>query len=139
MSELNPLRMLTSTEFVIDTNVAIALINDPQAAKLRVPRGARVFAPVIVIGELYFGAAKSQRVGENLAKVEDFAGSVGILAIDLAVSRRYGEMRQWLEARGRRIPENDMWIAGTALVHGLPLVTADQHFANVEGLTILKW
>ncbi|HEV8045487.1 MAG TPA: PIN domain-containing protein [Rubrobacter sp.] len=40
---------------------------------------------------------------------------------------------------GRPIPENDIWIAATALQHGLVLVTRDSHFEHVEGLRVERW
>ena len=37
------------------------------------------------------------------------------------------------------IPESDVWIAATALQHGLTLVTRDAHFGEVEGLDTEAW
>jgi tRNA(fMet)-specific endonuclease VapC len=44
-----------------------------------------------------------------------------------------------LAVAGTPIPENDIWIAALVREHRLPLVTRDDHFAKVTGLTILKW
>jgi PIN domain-containing protein len=43
-----------------------------------------------------------------------------------------GEIRDRLRLKGRPIPENDIWIAATAVQHGLPLATRDDHFKEVE-------
>ena len=32
-----------------------------------------------------------------------------------------------------------VWIAALALQHGLPLLTRDTHFREVEGLNVLGW
>ena len=32
-----------------------------------------------------------------------------------------------------------IWIAALALQHGLPLLTRDAHFREVEGLNVLGW
>ncbi len=48
-----------------------------------------------------------------------------VLPVNRAVSGRYAELRA---ATGRR-PSNDLWIAATALAHGLRLVTADKRQA----------
>lgn len=37
------------------------------------------------------------------------------------------------------IPENDIWIAASALRHGLVLVSRDGHFDSIEGLPIEPW
>jgi len=44
-----------------------------------------------------------------------------------------------LLAKGRPIPENDVWIAALARQHDLVLVTRDEHFAEVDGLTLARW
>ena len=38
-----------------------------------------------------------------------------------------------------RIPENDVWIAASAIEHDLPLLTRARHFRNVNGLKVLTW
>jgi predicted nucleic acid-binding protein len=41
--------------------------------------------------------------------------------------------------KGRPLPENDIWIAATAVHHGIVLVTRDHHFQEVEDLQIEDW
>ena len=35
----------------------------------------------------------------------------------------YGIIREALRAKGRPLPENDIWIAAVAVQHGLPVVS----------------
>jgi tRNA(fMet)-specific endonuclease VapC len=51
----------------------------------------------------------------------------------------YGQIRAALGKAGTPIPENDIWIAATALEYQLPLAARDDHFGRVSGLQILKW
>ncbi|MEO1367025.1 MAG: PIN domain-containing protein [Acidobacteriota bacterium] len=44
-----------------------------------------------------------------------------------------------MRQRGRPIPENDMWIAASALQHNLALATRDSHFQTVEDLSVVRW
>ena len=44
-----------------------------------------------------------------------------------------------LRRKGRPIPINDVWIASVALVRRAILVTNDEHFASVDGLTVENW
>jgi tRNA(fMet)-specific endonuclease VapC len=100
---------------------------------------SEVFISAIVVGELFFGAAKSGRPAENTAKVERFAAGRSILPCDLNVARAYGRVRRRLQEKGRPIPENDIWIAATATGHELVLVSRDRHFLDVDGLTVDTW
>lgn len=129
----------TSTEFVIDTNVAIAFLNDAKAAAARIRVSALLSVPVAVWGELFYGAEKSSQVTSNLARIERFTASVRTLPCDLGTAREYGRIRKALRTQGTPIPDNDIWIAASAIQQKLPLLSADSHFRHVAGLTIEKW
>ena len=54
------------------------------------------------------------------------------------VSWRYGAIYRQLQARGNLIGANDLWIAATAVVHGMPVVTSNvAEFQRVEGLAVV--
>ncbi len=129
----------TSTEFVLDTNVAIEFLNAPDAAKAKLGASAVLLVPVTVFGELYRGARKSSRVESNLKRVDDLATAVRILSVDLETARQFGVVQHSLRVKGKPLPQNDIWIASAALRHERPLVTRDLHFQHVEGLTIVSW
>jgi tRNA(fMet)-specific endonuclease VapC len=92
-----------------------------------------------VLGELFFGAAKSGCPSENTAKVERFAAGRAVVSYDLDVAREYGYLKQRLKEKGRPIPENGIWIAAAAKRHGMVLVTRDRHFGEVEDLRTADW
>ena len=124
--------------FLLDTNIVIAVLNGESAVESQLPNKT-TFLASIVIGELYYGARKSRRSTENLAKIETFVANYPILACIKQTAEQYGLLKQALEAKGGLIPENDMWIAALAKQHGLTLVTRDDHFKRVEGLTTVRW
>jgi tRNA(fMet)-specific endonuclease VapC len=62
-----------------------------------------------------------------------------VLACDAETAQHYGRIRNVLLAKGRPIPENDIWIAASARQHGLTLVTRDGHFGSVEDLIVERW
>ena len=130
----------------MDTNIVIAALNGEAAvlAKLEEARSARpsareLFVPTIVLGELYFGARRSARVGENLRKVSDFAARADVLPCDAETASQYGEVKEGLARRGTPIPENDVWIASLAMQHAMALVARDSHFDRVAGLSLESW
>jgi tRNA(fMet)-specific endonuclease VapC len=139
LSASSQLPISISTRVIVDTNVVIELINHPQNAIGHIGSSAILCAPVIVLGELNFGAWKSKNVTANLARVQAFANSVHILLIDLDVALRFGQLQHELQAKGKPIPVNDLWIAATAITNNLALITRDSHFQHVNGLQIINW
>lgn len=43
-----------------------------------------------------------------------------------------------LKKNGRPIPTNDIWIAAHALALGVDLLSSDEHFSEIDGLSWLK-
>ena len=58
--------------------------------------------------------------------------------MDALTAERHAEVYVALRAAGTPIPTNDMWIAASALQHGLPLLTFDLHFRGFPGLTVVQ-
>lgn len=98
-----------------------------------------LFVSLIILGELYKGVFKAPRPEESKRKLEAFLANVSVLSLDSATSAQYAWLVVVPERQGTPIPENDIWIAATALECGMPLATRDAHFEHVPGLQILKW
>lgn len=128
-----------SGKFLLDTNIIIALFGGEAGVKERLALAGEVFISSIVLGELYYGAHKSQRAQENLARLDDFAASCAILICDRETAREYGMIKNQLLQQGRPIPENDIWVAATAQQHNLTLITRDDHFSEVAKLKMEVW
>jgi tRNA(fMet)-specific endonuclease VapC len=126
-------------KYLLDTNIIIALVADDSAVRNNLANADQVFVPAIAVGELYFGARKSGRAKENLERIDELAAGSVVLGCDLGTARRYGELKNALRAKGHPIPENDIWIAATALQHDLTLVTRDSHFGEIENLKVAGW
>lgn len=131
--------MPASGGLLLDTNVITALLEGDEAVLSNLDRAVEVFVPAIALGELFFGAAKSARSHENVAKLERFAEGRSILPFDLNIAREYGRLKNQLRAKGRPLPENDIWIAAVASHHDLVLATRDRHFRDVDGLALAAW
>ena len=91
------------------------------------------------VGELYYGAQKSDKIRENLHKINTFVENHIFLPCDLETAQWYGIIKERLRRKGRPIPNNDLWIAAIAMQHGLILVTRDSHFDQVESLQTEYW
>jgi len=128
-----------SGRYLLDSNIIIALFADEVAIKDSLAKAEEVFVPSIAIGELYFGARKSVRTRDNLARIDEFAANNVVLGCDTDTARRYGEIKAGLRLKGNPLPENDIWIAAIALQHGLTMITRDTHFNEIENLKIVVW
>lgn len=125
-------------EVLLDTNIVIAFFAQEASILARIEH-VNFLVPAIVLGELYAGARKSARVAENMARIDAMIPVGIVLSCDRATAQEYGLIKQALRAKGRPIPENDIWIAAIAQQYKLPLVTHDDHFTAVDGLTVEKW
>ncbi|MCA0454679.1 MAG: type II toxin-antitoxin system VapC family toxin [Chloroflexi bacterium] len=123
---------------LLDTNAVAALFNQDLALKSQLG-DIRLLVSSIVVGELYFGAYKSGRVQHNITQLERFLDRNEVLVCDAETGKYYGQVKQQLKAKGRPIPENDIWIAAVALQHDLALVTRDAHFNVIDNLVIESW
>lgn len=130
----------------LDTNVAIALLNNRQprirdrfdAARATTALGMSI----IVYHELMYGAANSARKQDNQEKVSVFvaAGNFVLLALAEPDAREAADIRAHLKRRGEPIGPYDLLIAAQARRTGSTLVTANtDEFQRVPGLVVADW
>jgi tRNA(fMet)-specific endonuclease VapC len=125
---------------LVDANAIVALIRTDQARTPPLHTAREVLLPLPVVGELFAGAHYSNRVGENLAKVEEIIATFTIVNPDAATARVYGALRG--SAGPARITigrMNDLWIAALCIQHSLPLLTNDRGFDVIPGLDVIHW
>ncbi|HBQ99827.1 MULTISPECIES: type II toxin-antitoxin system VapC family toxin [unclassified Roseofilum] len=125
--------------YLLDTNIIIALFADEPMVKQHLAEVVDCFIPSMVIGELCYGARKSNRWEANLERIEVLIAKSTILECNTQTARQYGEVKHQLRLKGRPLPENDIWIASLALQYDLTLVTRDAHFQEVENLQTVAW
>ena len=128
-----------SGSFVLDTNIIIAFFKQDAAVLEHWKAADELFVPAVVLGELSYGARKSGKIQVNLERIRDFEAVVSVLPVNAATADNYGIIKEALRAKGRPLPENDIWIAAVAVQHGLPVVSRDEHFREVDGLELVRW
>ena len=128
-----------SGRYLLDTNVAIRVLNREVNLEARREEGLEAFLCVTVVGELPFGAAKSAKPEDYRGRVERLIEVCPLVPHDVDTAKRYGAIKAVLRRKGRPIPENDVWVAASALQHGLILAARDQHFEHVSGLDVETW
>ena len=131
--------MNQSGRYLLDTNIAIALFAGDPIVQEKVRDSDYVAVAPPIIGELHFGAQKSNKVSENLQKIDILVEQSLVFSCDLETAQWYGIIKNQLRRKGHPIPDNDIWIAAIAMQHGLILVTRDAHFDEVETLQTERW
>ena len=131
--------MNRSGSYLLDTNIVIALFAGDESVEAKVRNTADVALAPPIIGELCFGAQKSEKVTENLHRIYMFVEQHNLFSCDLETAQWYGIIKDRLRRKGSLIPDNDIWIAAVAMQHGLILVTRDSHFNEVDALQTERW
>ena len=121
----------------IDTNIAIALLNNQSNIYSTLNKYDIIYLPITVCGELLFGARNSQLSVKNTKRYFEFIESCTILDSNLIVAQNYAAIRMQLKAKGKPIPENDIWIAAICLTNNIPLYTLDKHFTSIDKLKVI--
>lgn len=123
---------------LLDTSVFIASESGRTLDETALPDEGAI-SPVTV-AELHVGVLAAGDVdtrARRLATLEA-VGDVETLPIDNAVAAAWALLRMHLAETDRRLNVNDLWIAATALAHGLPVVTQGGDFEPVEGVGGLR-
>lgn len=119
---------------LLDTNRVIDYLAGAPDIDRIISQASDVFLSAVVFGEMPYGALNSTHVERNVAIVRRLVDHFTILDCDQSTALTYAELKVALRKKGRPIPDNDLWIAATALQHGLTLATRDEHFSVVENL-----
>jgi tRNA(fMet)-specific endonuclease VapC len=95
---------------------------------------------VVTYGELVYGARKSERVPENMAKVHRLAELYPIIDITRSVMDSLGEIKASLSSNGITVDDFDLQIGCTALMLNYTVVTNNtKHFQKIPGLKLVNW
>lgn len=129
--------------YLLDTNICIYLINRRPAyvvERIKRLKPNQVKLSAVSMGELEYGASKSNFREKNRNALIDFASGFEIIAFTDMDAEVYGVVRSDLEKRGIVIGPYDMQIAAQAISRGLVLVTNNvREFSRVKNLKIENW
>lgn len=125
-------------KYLLDSNIVIDLFRGDQRVISKINQIKEIKIPIIVIGELYFGAYKSKQTSRRLEEIAQLEELVVILNVTESTAKIYGKIKDQLRSKGKPIPENDIWIASIAKEHNHILLTKDNHFQNIDGILLEK-
>ena len=132
-----------TVRYLLDTNICIYIAkHSPPAVRERFAQisADSLSMSVITLGELRYGAEKSQMRVRSLEIIRQLEALIQIAPMNEDTAHHYGDIRSSLERAGRPIGNNDLWIAAHARSNGWTLVTNNEReFNRVEGLAVENW
>lgn len=128
---------MTGNKLLLDTNIIIDLFKGDNEILGILEQQDLIYIPIPVLAELFLGAYRSTNLQRKLFEIDNFLQNCIVLNADKATGENYAIIKTALLVKGKPIPENDIWIAATAMQYQLPLFTHDKHFNEVEGISTL--
>lgn len=126
---------------LLDTNLVSFLFKGDSRVQLYALhlQGQRLAISFMTVAELYQWAAIRHWGARRVKQLEQsLMTNYTVLSFDIALCRKWGEVRARCRAMGKPISPEDAWIAATALQYNLPLVTHNpRDFANISDLEII--
>jgi tRNA(fMet)-specific endonuclease VapC len=131
------------TRYLLDSNICISIAKGQQLAvrnRFEAHTLNELAMSIITVGELRFGAEKSQSRERALATMAQLVQMIQPCALPMAAAEHYGHVRATLQQQGLPIGNNDLWLAAHALAEGWTLVTNNtREFSRVPGLRVENW
>ena len=102
-------------------------------------RPDNVGVSVVSIAELRLGVLVASTAEARSARLRTLLAAEALdpIPISSEVAHEWAALRVRLRDAGRSMPVNDSWIAATALAHDLAVVTRDDDFDGIPGLTVI--
>jgi tRNA(fMet)-specific endonuclease VapC len=125
---------------ILDTNVLVKLERETRRG-MRGPASrfvdslpeTRFCVTPTISGEFASGTSMSEQ-----AKWKKALAPYKLVRITAETAWIFGENHRYLSARGTLIGSSDLWIAATALTHGLPIATGNtREFSRVPDLEVI--
>lgn len=121
-----------------DTSVFIARESGRPLATSALPDELTI--SVITVGELRAGVLAAADIRTRDARLATLTFALGLdpVPVDEGVAQAWARLRLLLREAGQRMPVNDSWIAATAMALGVPVVTQDEDYVDLEELPVIK-
>ena len=91
------------------------------------------------IMELWLGASIAKASKAEKDKVNGLLESLEVFPLDEKSAKEAGEIEAELLAKNQNIETEDIMIAAIAKLHGQKVVTRDNHYTKINGLSVLKY
>lgn len=127
---------------VVDTNAVVEYLRLDRDYPPQLDETNEIHLPLTVIGELFYGASRSDRPEHHRLSIARVIKRWPPLIPDVETASVYGKIRAEASRSATALTAskvNDFWIAALCIQHRFPLLTNDAGFDNIRGLTVIHW
>ncbi len=123
---------------LVDTSAYAAFKRGHAGIRSALQRADEIWLTPVVLGELHAGFRRGDRRDRNEEELRAFLSSPRVAVGDMTAETadRYAVILTALREAGTPIPTNDVWIAASAMEHGLRLLTTDSHHRKVGQVVV---
>ena len=128
--------------YLLDTDTLIYFLKGDEVVveNFKANRNMPKAISVVTYGEMIYGAMKSERVSQNLAKVHRLAEIYPIIDVTRSVMDSFGEIKALLSTTGVTVDDFDLLIGCTALTLNYAVVTNNiKHYQKITDLQVINW
>jgi predicted nucleic acid-binding protein len=126
---------------VVDTDVLSFIFkHDSQGAAYK-PHlaGKEIIISFMTLAELNHWAIRSNWGTARKQKLDAYRKPFTVFHSDEDLCLKWAHVMEDARRNGRPIQTADAWVAATALLHDIPIVTNNRkHFVGVDGLTVIS-
>jgi tRNA(fMet)-specific endonuclease VapC len=125
----------------VDTDVVSFLFKrDPRAEWYRLHlTGKLLVLSFMTVAELDRWALARNWGQNRRTRMDEYLRNFIVHPFDRVLCQKWAEVSDCARRNGRRIECADAWIAATAVLHNIPLVTHNsKDFAGVDGLSVIS-
>jgi predicted nucleic acid-binding protein len=126
------------TRALADTSLFIVRESGRTLAHIELPDELAI--SVITVGELRAGVLAAADISTRDVRLATLTEALAFdaIPIDQRVAETWARLRLVLRDGGVRMPVNDSWIAATAMTLGVPVVTQNDDYVEVGGLSVIR-
>lgn len=129
--------------YLLDTNIVTAILKENPKATNQLEmlnrQNEQVFISAMTYYEIERGLLAVKAV-RKLSEFDKFLKKYQLLLLDdMAIFKKASEIYADLKQRGLPIQDADIFIAATAIIHDLTLVSHDSDLSRITGLKLENW